>query len=120
MSLDRFAHILAEWLDRDLARWQPAILVLVGVLLGVWLLTARGLTGYQLALWLAVPAFLVAGLVCIMGPGWLFPKHPFQGPVLVRVSVHRALTALDLPGLACAVAATVLAVRLVRERITRH
>ena len=96
--------------------WERLVLAASIVAFGAWLYQARGLIRRPLSRWLAVPLLLVAALACLLGPGHLFPKHPWQGPQVVRVSTHHALTALDLPGLVCAGAAIVLAVRLVHER----
>ncbi len=91
-----------------------------GGALVAWLGGGRGLRGRARAWWLAVPLLWLVGLVCLLGPGHLFPKHPFQGPALVRLSTHHALTALDLPGLVCAGAAIALAVPALRRRLTER
>ncbi len=88
------------------------------LLLVIWLVAAYGLRGRRLARWLAVPALLAVALVCLAGPGHLFPKNPFEGPQLLRVSATHALTALDLPGLAAGGGGIALGVRAVWERLT--
>ncbi len=75
-----------------------------------WLLAGWGLRGRRLALWCAVPVLVDVELVCLRGPGHLFPKEPFEGPILVTVSRRHALTALDLLGLTCAGAAGLIGV----------
>ncbi len=105
--------------EEQWAPWEDCErLLLAGsiVALGAWLYETRGLIRRPLSRWLAVPLLLVVALACLLGPGHLFPKHPLQGPQLVRLSTHHGLTALDLPGLACAGAAIALAIRLVHER----
>ena len=117
---DRDPRPPGEWTpEEQWARWEAWERLLLAasiVSLVSWLYKARGLTGWTLSRWLAVPALLLAGLACLIGPGHLFPKHPLQGPHLVRLSAHHALTALDLPGLACAGAAIALAIHLVHEQ----
>ncbi len=119
-QLDPAPHPPGPWTpEEQWARWEAwerLLLAACIVALGAWLYEVRGLVRRPLSRWLAVPLLLVAALACLLGPGHLFPKHPWQGPQVVRLSAHHALTALDLPGLACAGAAIVLAVRLVRER----
>ncbi len=92
--------------------------VLVGAGLG-WALAGRGLRGGRLALWLAVPVLVLIAALCIVGPGPLFPKRPYQGPVLVRLGTDHAVTGLDLVGLACLATAMGLGTWLVRTR-ARH
>lgn len=82
-----------------------------------WLLCGRGLRGGWLALWLLVPEVLLLALLCFLGPGHLFPKNPFEGPVLVEVSRRHALTALDLIGLAYTGLAALLGAGLVWARL---
>ena len=65
-----------------------------------------------------MPVLAGVALVCLLGPGRLFPKEPYAGPILVRVATHHALTALDLPGLACGGAAGLLGAWLVWARLT--
>ncbi len=90
-----------------------AVLVVAG--LG-WALAGRGLRGGRLALWLAVPVLVLVAALCIVGPGPLFPKRPYQGPVLVPLGTYHAVTGLDLVGLACLAAAVALGAWLVRDR----
>ncbi len=59
-----------------------------------------------------MPALTGAALPCLLGPGRLFPKEPYEGPIVLQVSGRHALTALDLPGLACAAAGLLLWARL--------
>ena len=119
-QMDPAPHPPRQWTpEEQWARWEAwerLVLAASIVALGAWLYQVRGLIRRPLSRWLAVPLLLMAALVCLLGPGHLFPKHPLQGPRLVRLSAHHALTALDLPGLACAGAAIVLAIRLVYER----
>ncbi len=121
MSWDQFrqaARRLERWADAQWQAWDQALLVLGFLLLAAWLLAARGFRGRRLARWLAVPALLAVALVCLVGPGHLFPKYPFEGPQLLRVSTNHALTALDLPGLAAGGAGVALGARAVWERLT--
>ena len=93
------------------------VLVLLAVLAGAgWLLGMRGLAGPRRALWALVPVLFAVALVCWLGSGRLFPKVPYEGPALLVVSHTHAVTLLDLPGLACAVAAVALAGALLGER----
>lgn len=100
-----------------LVRDNLALFLLLGLLAGVaWLLAARGLKGPRLTLWLLVPILLAGTLVCLIGPGHLFPKQPYEGPNLITVSHNHAITLLDLPGGLCAIAAAIIGARLIRER----
>ena len=90
MTRDHFTRELAHWWDQGIPAWGQ---------------------------WLVVLVLTVVALLCLVGPGRLYPKVPFEGPILVLVSRQHGLTLLDLPGLACAGAAVVLGVRLVRRRI---
>ncbi len=90
-----------------------AVLVIAG--LG-WALAGRGMRGRRLALWLAVPVLVFVAALCIVGPGPLFPKGPHQGPTLVPLGTHHAVTGLDLVGLACLATAIALGTWLVRAR----
>ncbi len=68
--------------------------------------------------WLVVLVLMVVALLCLFGPGRLYPKEPFEGPTLVEVSRRHGLTLLDLPGLVCAGSAIALGARLIWERIS--
>jgi hypothetical protein len=111
-----------ERLPRDAIRWllalireQLALFTFLAVLVGIgWLLAGRGLRGRQRVRWYLVPLLAAVAFVCIVGPDRLFPKHPFEGPSLIILSENHALTALDLPGFAAAIAAGVLALGEIR------
>jgi len=64
-----------------------------------------------------VPLLAAVALVCIVGPDRLSPKHPFEGPSLIILSENHALTVLDLPGFAAAIAAALLALWAIRARL---
>ncbi len=117
-QLRQVARRLERWADAQWQTWGQALLLLGLLLLAIWLVAAYGLHGRRLARWLAVPALLTVALVCLVGPGHLFPKYPFEGPQLFRVSTTHALTALDLPGLAAGGAGVALGVRAIWERLT--
>ncbi len=119
-QLRQVARRLERWADAQWQTWGPALLMLGFLLLATWLVAAHGLHGRRLARWLAVPALLAVALVCLAGPGHLFPKYPFEGPQLLRVSTTHALTALDLPGLAAGGAGGALGVWAVWERLTER
>ena len=119
---DPAPHPPRQWTpEEQWARWEAwerLVLAASIVALGAWLHQARGLIRRPLSRWLAVPLLLMAALACLLGPGHLFPKHPFEGPQLLRVSTTHALTALDLPGLAAGGAGVALGARAVWERLT--
>ena len=93
-------------------------LVILTLIAGIgWSLAARGLAGWRRALWLLVPVLLVAALVCVIGPGRLFPKQPFEGPILLTISYNHALTLLDIPGFLWASTAMALGGWLLRDRL---
>ena len=69
---------------------------------------------------MVVFVLMAVAVLCLVGPGRLFPKEPFEGPTLMVVAPHHGLTALDVPGLACAGAAILLGGRSVWERVRKH
>lgn len=113
-------HLLVDVIRRLLAliREHLALVLFMAVLVGIgWLLAGRGLRGWQLVRWCLVPLLAVVALVCIVGPDRLFPKHPFEGRSLIVLSENHALTVLDLPGFAAAIAAGLLALWALRTRL---
>ena len=98
-------------------RWGPELLAGGAVAILCWLLFARGLRGMLLVLWFVVPLLALVAVVCFVGPGRLFPKDPYAGPVLVRLSTTHGLAALDLVGIACSGAAAVLGAWLILRRV---
>lgn len=93
-------------------------LVFLALLAGVaWALAARGLVGWRRALWLLVPVQLGAALVSFVGPDRLFPKRPFEGPILLTVSRNHSLTLLDIPGILWGGSAIALAAWLLYDRL---
>ena len=113
----------AEFLERalngpvaDQIRWAIALvrtnltlLLACAALAGVaWLIEGRDLAGTRRWQWRAAPGLLLLALLCLVGPGRLFPKTPWEGPILLEFSRQHALTLLDLPGLACIAAAVAL------------
>ena len=120
MAPPRLVHQLTDQAGEFLDARGDATL-LVGLLAsGAWLLGARGLRGAGLRRWLAVPALLLAGLLCVLGPGRFFPKEPWEGPAVLHISPQRAVVALDLPGLALAGAAAALGARLLWRRVRQR
>ncbi len=123
MSLTLVAAV--ERLSVDVIRWLLALIreqlilfIMLAVLVGIgWLLAGWGLRGRQLVHWCLVPLLVAVALACIVGPDRLFPKHPFEGPSLITLSENHALTVLDLPGFAAAIAAVLLAVWAIRMRL---
>ena len=118
MRVETLARRLGRWAVGQFHRWEPVLLMASVVLAAAWLLAGWGLRGRRLALWCAVPVLAGVALVFILGPGRLFPKEPYEGPILVEVSERHALTALDQPGLACGGAAGLLGAWLVWVRLT--
>ncbi len=119
MGLPSFVRRLGHWAERQLLRWDSTLWTGGLLLLTVWLAAGIDLRGRRLATWLAVPALIGLALVFLVGPGHLFPKEPYEGPTLLVVSPTHALTALDLPGLACAGAAGLLGSWLVWARFRK-
>lgn len=81
-----------------------------------WFFAGWCLRGWRLLLWDLVLPLLALALVCVVGPGQLFPKEPYEGPRLIIFSPAHSLTLLDLPGFACAALAVVLACGLFLTR----
>ena len=81
-----------------------------------WFFAGWRLRGWRLLLWDLVLPLLVVAASCVLGPGYLFPKEPYEGPHLITFSPNHALTLLDLPGFACAVLAALLACGLLLTR----
>ena len=116
-AVERLSVDVIRWL-RALIREQLLLLIFLAVLIGIgWLLAGRGLRGRQLVRWCVVPLLAGVALACIVGPDRLFPKHPFEGPSLIILSENHALTLLDLPGFAAAIAAGLLALRALKARL---
>ncbi len=111
------ARSLARHLIWLLKRWDPGLVAGGAAAILCWLLFARGLRGMMLILWFVVPLLSIAAVVCFVGPGRLFPKDPYEGPTLVRLSGSHGLTALDLVGVACIGAAAALGAWLVLQRL---
>ena len=105
---------------RILQEYSPLLLALSGAPLIGWLVAARGLRGRQLARWLAMPVLLFGAAICLLGPGHLFPKEPFEGPTLLRVSQSHAIVALDLIGLIAGGLGILLGAWAVWERLSRR
>ena len=106
-----------SWAVRQI-RSSLDLLVLLAALGAIaWLLAARGLSGSRRILWSLVPLLLAAAAVGWIGPGRLFPKQPFEGPTLLKVSHNPALTLLDIPGILWAGTAVALGGWLILERL---
>ena len=98
-------------------RAELASFVWLAVLLAFfWLLGGWELRGRRLVLWCLVPVLVAVALIGLVGPDRLFPKKPYEGPSLIIVSENHALTLLDLPALAAALIAGLLACWLLRVR----
>ena len=82
-----------------------------------WFFAGWRLRGWRLLLWDLVLPLLAVAAICVLGPGYLFPKEPYEGPRLITFSPAHSLTLLDLPGFACAALAALLACGLL---LTRH
>lgn len=81
-----------------------------------WFFGGWRLRGWQLLLWDLVLPLVAVALACVVGPGYLFPKEPYEGPHLITFSPAHSLTLLDLPGFACAALAVALACGLLLMR----
>jgi len=81
-----------------------------------WFFAGWRLRGWRLLLWDLILPLLAVALVCVVGPGRLFPKEPYEGPRLITLSPAHSLTLLDLPGFACAALAALLACGLLLAR----
>ena len=81
-----------------------------------WFFAGWRLRGWRLLLWDLVLPLLAVAAICVVGPGHLFPKEPYEGPRLITFSPAHSLTLLDLPGFACAALAVVLACGLLLSR----
>jgi hypothetical protein len=110
-------HDAISWAIRQIRINLGPLIGLVALACLAWLLAARGLAGWRRALWLLVPVLFAAALVCVIGPGRLFPKKPFEGPILLTVSHNHALTLLDIPGFLWASIAVALGGWLLRDRL---
>ena len=106
-----------SWAVRQIRSSLDLLVLLAALCALAWLLAARGLSGARRVLWSLVPMLLFAAAVCWIGPGRLFPKQPFEGPTLLKVSHNHALTLLDVPGLLWAAVAIALAGWLLGERL---
>ncbi len=81
-----------------------------------WFFAGWRLRGWRLLLWDLVLPLLAVAAVCVIGPGYLFPKEPYEGPRLITFSPAHSLTLLDLPGFACTALAALLACGLLLTR----
>ena len=108
---------LISWGIRQVRDNLAALALLAGLAAIGWLLGGRGLAGTRRVLWALVPALAVGALVAWAGPGRLFPKIPYEGPILLPLSRNHAVTLLDVLGLACACVAAALGGWLLRERL---
>jgi hypothetical protein len=81
-----------------------------------WFLGGWRLRGWRLLLWDLILPLAAVAVVCVVGPGRLFPKEPYEGPRLITFSPAHSLTLLDLPGFACAALAVALACGLLLAR----
>ncbi len=81
-----------------------------------WFFGGWRLRGWRLLLWDLVLPLLAVALVCVVGPGYLFPTEPYEGPRLITFSPAHSLTLLDLPGFACATLAALLVCGLLLAR----
>jgi len=81
-----------------------------------WFFAGWRLRGWRLLLWDLVLPLLAVAAICVVGPGYLFPKEPYEGPRLITFSPAHSLTLLDLPGFACAALAVALAFGLLLTR----
>lgn len=97
---------------------EHLLLFLALVMFGAacWFFAGWWLRGWRLLLWDLVLPLLAVALICVVGPGYLFPKEPYEGPHLITFSPTHSLTLLDLPGFACAALAVVLACWLLLAR----
>ena len=120
LGLAALARSPGRWVVQQVQRWSQVLQVAGLLLLAGWLLAGWGLRGRRLVLWLTAPVLLGLALVFLLGPGRLCPKEPYEGPTLIRVAQDHALTALDLPGLACAAAGLLLGRWLLWARLTRR
>jgi hypothetical protein len=91
-------------------------LALVALLAVCWFFAGWRLRGWRLLLWDLILPLLAVALICVLGPGRLFPKVPYEGPHLITFSSTHSLTLLDLPGFASAALAVVLACGLLLTR----
>ncbi len=57
-----------------------------------WFFGGWRLRGWRLLLWDLVLPLLAVALVCVVGPGHLFPKEPYEGPRLITFSPAHSLT----------------------------
>jgi hypothetical protein len=97
---------------------EHLLLFVALVVLGAvcWFFAGWRLRGWRLLLWDLVLPLLAVAAICVIGPGYLFPKEPYEGPHLLTFSPNHALTLLDLPGFACAALAVLLACVLLLSR----
>jgi hypothetical protein len=115
---------IVERLTRPVIRWGIALVrdhlgvfVALAALVALgWIIAGRGLRGRRLLLWQLVPLLAAAALACLVGPDRLFPKDPYEGPILLGLSENHAVTLLDLPAAALGGAAVALGVWSVGER----
>src|SRR3954447_19038044 len=113
--LERQGIRAARWaLDAIRDGLGPLVALAMLACLG-WLLAGHGLVGRRLLLWCLVPVLALAALVCLLGPGQLFPKA-LEGPTLLPLSENHAVTLADLPGALCAAGAILLGCRLLALR----
>lgn len=128
LSLQMRFGVRASGVPRRLAHWGlPLVrdhlglfLVLAACGAGCWFLGGWHLRRRRLLLWdLVLPLWALA-LLCVVGPGHLFPKRPYEGPRLITFSAIHSLTLLDLPGLACAALAGGLSCWLLWVRWCEH
>ncbi len=111
-SLRRFAHASVTVVREHLGLFLA--LAIFGA--ACWFFAGWRLRGWRLLLWDLILPLLTVALVCVAGPGRLFPKEPYEGPRLITFSPAHSLTLLDLPGFACAVLAALLACGLLLTR----
>lgn len=93
------------------------VAAVLAIMMLAWVIAGIRLRGGALVLWLLVPAFTVAGSICVAGPGRLFSKRDHEGRVVFVIARKDAVTMLDVVGLGLAAAGILLALALIGWRL---
>lgn len=110
----RLTVVLRSWLS------IPGVMATLAVASCGWILLGYRLHGALSTDWLLVPLLLLIAATFVAGPGHWFPKEPYEGPSVISLGTHDAVTALDLAGFALAGLALVLAFHLTTNRPRSH